>query len=291
MSAWAGWERVRFDFGGHGLAVYPAGATFGPRTLGDCELVWIVEGDCTWICDGVEHAAPPGTVILARQGMRDAFRWDASRDSRHGYVHFTPRLDGCGCPPPSAWPALRACGDDSVVPPLLRQLLRILDARGPAWQELAQGALRHALLSFLAGGDGVAGEEAAPTPPTLERALLRLREAWGGEVWAPVSITALARAAGISREHLTRAFQRHFSTSPREAQLALRLDRGAHLLVRTCLPVHEVARLCGFADQFHFSRRFRAAYGAGPRAFRQRIAAGGAMPMSPLVRVRRVVLG
>lgn len=285
MSAWASWERVRFAFGGHGLAVYPAGATFGPRTLGDCELVWIVEGDCAWIVDGVEHPAPPGTVILARPGMRDAFRWDPRRESRHGYVHFS-----ADAPLPDA-PAMRACGSDSVVLPLLRQLLRLLDLRGPAWQELAQGALRHALLSFLVGGDGVAGEEARPTPPALERALLRLREAWRGEVWSPVSVGALARAAGVSREHLTRAFHRHFATAPREAQLALRLDRGAQLLVRTCLPVHEVARLCGFADQFHFSRRFRAAYGAGPRAFRQRIAAGAAMPQSPLVRVRHVVVG
>jgi AraC family transcriptional regulator len=291
MSTWAGWDRVRFAFGGHGLAVYPAGATFGPRTNGDFELVWIVEGDAVWIADGVEHAAPPGTVILTRPGMRDAFRWDERRDSRHGYVHFSLQMDGVGCPPMAEWPLLRMCGSDSVVLPLLRQLLRILDLRGPAWEELAQGAARQALLSFLVGGDGVAGEETLPTPVALERALLRLREAWRGEVWSPVSISALARAAGVSREHLTRAFQRHFATSPREAQLALRLDRGAQLLVRTSLPVHEVSRLCGFSDQFHFSRRFRTAYGASPRAFRLRIAAGGAMPMPPLVRVRNVVLG
>lgn len=291
MSSFRGWERVRFSWGGHGLAVYPAGATFGPRTVADYELVWIVDGDVAWTVDGVVHAAPPGTVTLVRPGMRDSYRWDQQRDSRHGFVHFSIDLADADCPAPGTWPLLRHYGSDSIVPVLLRHLLRLVEERGPCWEELAQSAGRHVLLSFLAGGDGVAGDEAPLPPPAVGRALQRLREAWSGETWSPLSISALARAAGVSREHLTRAFQRHFGTSPREAQLALRLDRGAHLLARTGLPVGEVSRLCGFADQFHFSRRFHAAYGAGPRAFRRRIAEGGAMPMNPLVRVRNLVLG
>lgn len=293
-SSFSGWERVRFTWGGHGLAVYPAGATFGPRTIGDFELVWIVDGDATWTVDGVAHAAPPGTVTLARPGMRDSYAWDQRRDSRHGFVHFSldlPAAVAADCPPLTAWPLLRRYGADSVVPPLLRHLLRVIEERGPCWQELAQGAARQALLAFLAGGDGVAGDEAPLPPAAVERALLRLREAWRGETWSPLSISSLARSAGVSREHLARAFQKHFGASPREAQLALRLDRSAHLLARTGLAVGEVARLCGFADQFHFSRRFRAAYGASPRVFRRLIAAGGAMPMHPLVRVRNLVLG
>lgn len=291
MSLFSGWDRVRFTWGGHGLASYPAGATFGPRTIGDYEFVWIVDGEVVWTVDGVDHAAPPGTVTLVRPGMRDSYRWDQRRDSRHGFVHFSLDLAGAEAPPAAAWPLLRRYGDDSVVPPLLRHLLRTVEERGPCWEELAQGAARQALLAFLAGGDGVAGDEAPQPPPAVGRALLRLREAWRGETWSPLSISALARSAGVSREHLTRAFQHHFAVSPREAQLALRLDRSAHLLARTSLAVNEVARLCGFADQFHFSRRFRAAYGASPRAFRKRIAEGAAMPMHPLVRVRNLVLG
>lgn len=291
MSDWRGWERLRFGYRSHGLAVYPAGASYGPRTLTDFELVWIVDGEVTWIVDGVEHAAPPGTLILVRPGMRDAFRWDPRRDSRHGFVHVTIDFGDVAHPEPSAWPLLRRYGEDSVIPPLLRHLLSVLDARGPAWEELVQGALRQVLLAFLAGSDGVSNDDLAPTPPALARAMLRLREAWQGEVWTSLSITALAHAAGVSREHLARSFQRHFGTSPREAQLALRLDRAANLLARTSLPVYEVARLCGFADQFHFSRRFSRAYRASPRAFRKRIADGGNVPRGPLVRVRSAVFG
>ena len=291
MSSFRGWERVRFTWGGHGLAVYPAGASFGPRTINEFEFVWIVDGEVAWTVDGVEHATPPGTVSLIRPGMRDSYRWDPRRDSRHGFVHFRLDLADAEVPPPDQWPLLRRYSADSVLPLLLRHLLRAIEQHGPGWEELAQGAGRQALLVFLAGGDGIAGEEMPPPPAAVERALLRLREAWHGETWSPLSISALARSAGVSREHLTRAFSRHFGASPREAQIALRLDRSAHLLARTSLTVGEVARLCGFADQFHFSRRFRAAYGASPRAFRGRIAEGGSMPMHPLVQVRNLIVG
>lgn len=286
VGGFTGWQRVRVVPGGHGLAVYPAGSSFGPRTLVDWEFVWIVDGDAVFISDGREHAAPAGTVILARPGMTDGYRWDARRGSRHGYVHFTLDAAGAAIPPAAAWPLMRRLGADSVVPILLRSCVRALDERGPGWAEIAAGALRQALLVYLAGGGEVAGEEPPPPPTAVARALSRLREVWGAsDAWTPLSITALARAAGVSREHLARAFQRHYGTSPRAAQLAIRLDRSAHLLARTDLPVREVARLSGFGDQFHFSRRFSAAYGASPRAFRLRIAAGAPLPQHPLVRV------
>src|SRR5258708_37845736 len=96
--------RLRFSFNGHGLAFYPPGATFGPRTLGDFEFVWIVDGDVVWECDGLAHPAPAGTVLLARPGMRDGFRWDPKRPTRHGYVHFTLAQHGAPLPPMSASP-------------------------------------------------------------------------------------------------------------------------------------------------------------------------------------------
>src|ERR1700752_3800704 len=46
--------QLRLAITAHGLADYPPGATFGPRTLRDYEFVLIVEGDVLWMSDGVE---------------------------------------------------------------------------------------------------------------------------------------------------------------------------------------------------------------------------------------------
>src|SRR5437773_3582903 len=73
---------------GGAIAVYPPGSTWGPRTLHDFEFVWILEGDAVWSCNGVRHEAPPGTLLLARPGTREHYRWDPAHQTRHAFVHF-----------------------------------------------------------------------------------------------------------------------------------------------------------------------------------------------------------
>ena len=48
----------------------------------------------------------------------------------------------------------------------------------------------------------------------------------------------------------------------------LRLERCTLALARSTVPVARVAADAGYADQSHFSRRFRRAYGLAPSAYR-----------------------
>lgn len=69
------------------VADYPPGATYGPRTLPNYELLWILSGSARWRTDvyddagvrqaTVEEDLRPGTVALARRGNRDAYIWYA----------------------------------------------------------------------------------------------------------------------------------------------------------------------------------------------------------------------
>jgi hypothetical protein len=71
------------------LAYYPPGASYGPRTLSDFELVWLTTGSAQW--RGGERAhlrLAPGDLLLIPPGTRDEFRWDREVPTRHGYVHF-----------------------------------------------------------------------------------------------------------------------------------------------------------------------------------------------------------
>ena len=95
------------------VADYAPGATYGPRTLPNYELLWILHGSARWRTDvyddagvrqaTVEEDLRPGTVALARRGNRDAYIWDCDRWSRHAYVHFQIEdLDGAPSPPRSS---------------------------------------------------------------------------------------------------------------------------------------------------------------------------------------------
>ena len=89
----------------------------------------------------------------------------------------------------------------------------------------------------------------------------------------PMSVDDLAREAGFSRAHFSRAFARSTGRSPHRYLMARRVAMAAHLLGNTDLPLSQIAADCGFHDQAHLSHAFKAQTGQSPRAFR---AAGGA---------------
>ncbi len=279
-----GVERLTFGLGGsYGLAVYPSGTTFGPRLLHDFEFVWIIDGDVVYEADGVPHPAPPGTVILSRPGMRDGYIWDAKRTSRHGFFHFTIDRNGAELPPEREWPNTRAMRHDDVLLPLFHHLDWLLTTHPPGWEVLAQGAMRHALVAFLTGSTSCAAEADSALHPTMERAMAYVQRTWSGGHLRPILLVDLARAAGVSRAHLTRLFHAEYKMTPIGALRWLRLDRAASLLARTNLKINDIAERCGFESAFHFSRLFHAAYGHSPKVFRARVAAGLAMSGSRLL--------
>lgn len=80
----------------------------------------------------------------------------------------------------------------------------------------------------------------------------------------------LARLAGLSVSAFERKFRRHLHTSPMQFLKRLRLSRAAAAMMRTERSLAEIALGEGFCDQAHFTREFRAAFGATPRVWRGR---------------------
>ena len=84
----------------------------------------------------------------------------------------------------------------------------------------------------------------------------------------PIPVPALAAAAGVSTGHLFRIFRTEYGCSPARALEIIRLARAAILLQRSNATIAEIAHRCGFANPYHFSRRFAAVYGLPPGRFR-----------------------
>ena len=273
---------LRCTLGQVSLAIYPAGATFGPRLIADYEFVWIVAGDVVWDCDGVQHAMPAGGLVLVRPGMRDSFIWDPKRVTRHGFIHFSILERGVGLPPESTWPLVRQLGDGDIIGPLLRHLAWLQAVRPEGWERHAQMTFTQVLVAFISGATGTLNDEGTGRSPVIERVIGLIREAWGDGTPRQVAVTRLAKLAGISRGHLIRIFSDQLGMGPAEAQRLLRLDRAATLLARTNMRVQDVAEETGFANPFHFTRAFHTTYGCAPREFRRRCAQGMPVPINPL---------
>lgn len=82
------------------------------------------------------------------------------------------------------------------------------------------------------------------------------------------TVGSIAAAVGVHPVHLAHAFRRFCGSTPGQYLLSLRLDRAASLLAVNTLSVAQIALECGFADQSHFTRQFRRAFGMPPARFR-----------------------
>ncbi|WP_049580488.1 AraC family transcriptional regulator [Streptomyces sp. SBT349] len=246
------------------VADYPPGSAFGPRRARSHEFVWLLAGSATWSHGGEPLPLVPGTLLLVRPGMRDTFHWDPRRPTRHAYVHF--RLAG-DWGPDGDWPLVRELGGrPDPMGALCHWLLWLGSACPPGWRQQARETLRLLLLTFTGGPEPGPGPAQLPGPVV---AMMRaVRDRWSDGVARPVPLPELAGAAGVSVSTLCRTFRARFGLGPVAALERLRLARAEPLLWQSNLPLSAIATQCGFADAYHFSRRFHAVYGLAPSAFR-----------------------
>lgn len=102
-------------------------------------------------------------------------------------------------------------------------------------------------------------------PENLRAAKLRV----DSDPASVVSVTDMARAAGLSRQHFTELFSHHFGMAPMKYVHQVRMHRAAHLLRDQNLRVSDVSLAVGFEDPFHFSRSFRKEFGVPPSFLRK----------------------
>ena len=85
---------------------------------------------------------------------------------------------------------------------------------------------------------------------------------------ARLTLGEVAREAELHPAHLARAFRQRFGCSLGRFLLDRRLEWAARQLASSDQPISRIALQAGFADQSHFTRRFRAYAGLTPRRFR-----------------------
>ncbi|MBB5959384.1 AraC-like DNA-binding protein [Saccharothrix tamanrassetensis] len=102
---------------------------------------------------------------------------------------------------------------------------------------------------------------AGPQPADPVRAAWHLLARTGGRV----RIADLADRIGWIRQHLVTRFRDQFGLGPKSAARVLRLHRAVSLMPGS--PPATIAAECGYADQSHLNRDFRALTGTTPTGY------------------------
>lgn len=101
--------------------------------------------------------------------------------------------------------------------------------------------------------------ETAACPVTVNRAMEFLHSHAGDRV----SLDDASKAAGVGPFHLIRLFQKHLGLTPYAYLTQIRVGKSRHLL-KLGQPAAQVALDVGFADQAHFTKRFKQLTGTTP---------------------------
>jgi AraC-like DNA-binding protein len=100
------------------------------------------------------------------------------------------------------------------------------------------------------------------------RHLLRARDLADARYTEPLDVAALAKAAGLSQAHFSRAFRSAFGESPHAYLLTRRLERAAALLRNTDHCVADICTSVGLTSIGSFTTSFKRAYGQTPTIYR-----------------------
>ncbi len=83
-----------------------------------------------------------------------------------------------------------------------------------------------------------------------------------------LSVAMLADRTGVSRERLSRSFQKCLHQSPQQVIREMKIRRASFLLKDTNIPIKQIATRLGYSDYTNFIRAFRQVTGMPPHEFR-----------------------
>lgn len=216
--------------------------------------------------------AVPGNVTIHPRGFESKWSWDG-----HGAIVLVRipqdmlyEAADAALRRASAQVELKNCfgARDAFIEPVANLLAREVQQPAHPVQQLIAESLSCALAGHLVQRFNVLrtphqSDPAGLAPHVLSRVLDYMHAYTSGSL----TLARLAEVAGVSRFHFARMFRRSTGESPMAYFERTRVLRAQELIRSRSHTLAEVAAALGYADQAHFTRRFRRAVGCTPAVF------------------------
>lgn len=85
-----------------------------------------------------------------------------------------------------------------------------------------------------------------------------------------ITVDAIAHHCNLNKHYFSRLFKKELNISPQQFLIQYRLSKACELLRNTTMPLHEIARLVGYSNQFNFSIAFKRQYQQSPTIWRSK---------------------
>jgi len=239
-----------------------------------------------FIVQGRTHPVGPGDLFVARPGVIHQIVNTGCPNMELFWVSFqwTPASTK---PPGEADALLRAFAESPIlvapeghgqVAALWRALQAVASGQAGRAYEMQYQALATALILGIAQAGSERDRLAVAEPPGPEAGDLAARLAVRfihDNLNRSLPLAEIAAQVHLSPRHLTRLFTRFTGKSPAHYITHARMDRARGLLLRSPMPIKEVAATVGYPDVHHFTRAFTAHFGSPPGEMRRHPEQGG----------------
>jgi AraC-like DNA-binding protein len=242
-----------------GRSRWTRGASFSRK---DCEffcLELVTAGNLTFIQNGKDYLVEPGTLFIQRQRSNHQYTTGPA-----GFVHkrfivlageiLPTMIKTCG---------IEECdvcriSDTAAFARHAKECSRILAGKPTGYLDVLSVLAYRVLLLVKRGLLG------PQYPPTLTCALGFVQH----NLHRKISVEEIAAAAGVSSSHLYRLFEDHLQTSPIRHLTDIRIGQATEMLMRSTMPIKQIAFALGFHEPAYFTNQFRKKTGVSPREYR-----------------------
>lgn len=257
----AGTDHIDLSVFNCGKQSCEGGYTWGPGVRDHYLIHYIVSGKGVYTVDHMVYALQAGDVFLARPNQLISYSADLAEPWEYYWVGF----HGAGASrlvlemPFREDRPVHHCRNTERIQ---QALLDIFLARGP--KPYCEAQMVGHLYLFAAE---LMRETAALAPHTAGSTAQHVFNAVKFIQFNYAHANDIARAAGVSRSHLYRAFISNMGRSPIDYLTQYRIDEACALLKSSALSIAEIAVSVGFFDPFYFSRVFKKNVGVPPSRY------------------------
>ena len=276
------WERVDDGAGFPALTRYQVQETTGGGHSHDFyEIVYVLDGFCLHVCNGISSLLMSGDIVALRPG--DVHRYRGQRNVNIINFLFLPAsLDGVmdevlalpgmadffGDAQLADWHLHRhlTLKDRERVQSFLRELSGERTEKQVGWMLRSKALMMDFMVFFsrIFSAHFPARQGEATYMGYVSAALGQIEARYHESL----TVADIARHLGISPDHLTRQFRQAMGITPIEHLRRYRFARALELL-RQQQPVGEVCQAVGFHHLSHFSREFKTLFDMTPSAFQR----------------------
>lgn len=250
-----------FDFGG---ANYNKGGRYGPVNQSHMDIAYLLRGTAIVHADGTTFTAHAGMVsfIYTEQILEVIYPADEAQEVL--WCHT-----GEVVAPMEYRAQLRAVPRSLAPSPLIIKLLKEganLAGESSNSTKRVRDALGATVFNEyfrLAHLD----QEDSRLPKAVLLAKMYLEEHFSED--RDLHLKDISDFASLSPNYLLELFKKHVGKTPKQYLWSLRTRKGAHLLLKTGLPISTISYECGFKCPHHFSRVIRSTYGSSPSELRE----------------------